>query len=111
MLLRRARKQSEFKRLRELAGLTLSEAMELLKVELRTAYRYERGETRPTKLALDILRQAAEKRFASEEMSAGFRFIDLFAGIGGLRLGFESIGGRCVFTSEWDLKCQQTYAL
>ena len=40
-----------------------------------------------------------------------FRFIDLFAGIGGLRLGFEGIGGRCVFTSEWDIWSQKTYAL
>ena len=42
---------------------------------------------------------------------AGFRFIDLFAGIGGLRFGFESIGGHCVFTSEWDVNSQKTYAL
>lgn len=41
--------------------------------------------------------------------SADFTFIDLFAGIGGLRRGFESIGGRCVFTSEWDKYSQQTY--
>jgi DNA (cytosine-5)-methyltransferase 1 len=40
---------------------------------------------------------------------AGFRFIDLFAGIGGLRLGFESVGGRCVFTSEWNKFSQKTY--
>ncbi len=40
---------------------------------------------------------------------AAFTFIDLFAGIGGLRLGFESIGGRCVFTSEWDKYSQKTY--
>ena len=39
----------------------------------------------------------------------GFRFIDLFAGIGGLRLPFEEIGGRCVFTSEWDRFCEKTY--
>ncbi len=39
----------------------------------------------------------------------GFRFIDLFAGIGGMRRGFEAIGGQCVFTSEWDEKAQQTY--
>lgn len=38
-----------------------------------------------------------------------FTFIDLFAGIGGTRLGFESAGGECVFTSEWDLHSQKTY--
>lgn len=43
-------------------------------------------------------------------MSADFTFIDLFAGIGGLRRGFESIGGKCVFTSEWDKYSQKTYA-
>jgi DNA (cytosine-5)-methyltransferase 1 len=38
-----------------------------------------------------------------------FTFIDLFAGIGGTRLGFESAGGECVFTSEWDVHSQKTY--
>lgn len=38
-----------------------------------------------------------------------FTFIDLFAGIGGMRLGFESIGGECIFTSEWDRYSQKTY--
>lgn len=38
-----------------------------------------------------------------------FRFIDLFAGIGGLRIGFEAIGGVCVFTSEWNKFSQETY--
>ena len=38
-----------------------------------------------------------------------FTFIDLFAGIGGIRLGFESIGGKCVFTSEWNEFSQKTY--
>ena len=38
-----------------------------------------------------------------------FKMIDLFAGIGGIRLGFESIGGECVFTSEWDEPAQKTY--
>lgn len=104
-----AKRHTEFKRLREQAGLTLPEAKELLKVDLRTVYRYERGETRPTRLAIDTLRVAAEERVASQAEAARFRFIDLFAGIGGLRLGFQSIGGRCVFTSEWDLKCQETY--
>ena len=38
-----------------------------------------------------------------------FRFIDLFAGIGGIRSGFESIGGQCVFTSEWNEQAVRTY--
>lgn len=38
-----------------------------------------------------------------------FTFIDLFGGIGGTRLGFESAGGECVFTSEWDKYAQKTY--
>lgn len=38
-----------------------------------------------------------------------FRFIDLFAGIGGIRLGFESIGGKCVFSSEFDEDACKTY--
>ncbi len=38
-----------------------------------------------------------------------FSFVDLFAGIGGLRRGFEAIGGQCVFTCEWDKYSQQTY--
>lgn len=38
-----------------------------------------------------------------------FRFIDLFAGIGGIRLGFESVGGECVFSSEFDEYACKTY--
>lgn len=38
-----------------------------------------------------------------------FRFIDLFAGIGGIRLGFESVGGHCVFSSEFDEDACTTY--
>ena len=38
-----------------------------------------------------------------------FKFIDLFAGIGGIRLGMEDAGGKCVFSSEWDPHAQKTY--
>jgi len=38
-----------------------------------------------------------------------FTFIDLFAGIGGIRLGFQSVGGTCVFTSEWNEWSKKTY--
>ena len=43
-------------------------------------------------------------------MAKGFRFIDLFAGIGGTRISFENAGGTCIFTSEWDKYAQVTYA-
>ncbi len=42
-------------------------------------------------------------------LETGFTFIDLFAGIGGLRTAFDDAGGHCVFTSEWDKYAQQTY--
>lgn len=105
---------TEFRRLREQAGLTLEEARALLEVTARTVYRYESGECEPGRLAVRALRQAiGERRVygAGPPEATGFRFIDLFAGIGGLRRGFESIGGRCVFTSEWDENAQKTYAL
>ncbi len=38
-----------------------------------------------------------------------FTFIDLFAGIGGIRLGFQACGGKCVFSSEWDKEAAKTY--
>ncbi len=42
-------------------------------------------------------------------MSSKFKFIDLFAGIGGIRIPFEELGGKCVFSSEWDKFSQITY--
>ena len=47
---------------------------------------------------------------AKRKSKPAFRFIDLFAGIGGLRRGFEDVGGKCVFTCEWNKYAQQTYA-
>lgn len=38
-----------------------------------------------------------------------FKFIDLFAGIGGFRLALQNLGGKCVFTSEWDKEAKKTY--
>ena len=42
-------------------------------------------------------------------MTNKFKFIDLFAGVGGIRIPFEELGGDCVFSSEWDKFSQQTY--
>ncbi|MDR1518375.1 MAG: DNA cytosine methyltransferase [Dysgonamonadaceae bacterium] len=38
-----------------------------------------------------------------------FKFIDLFAGIGGFRIAMQNLGGQCIYTSEWDLEAQKTY--
>lgn len=103
-------RRTAFTRLREQAGLTLEEAAQLLEVSVRTAYRYENGASQPSGLAIRTLKEKAS-RLSSGGAQPSFRFIDLFAGIGGLRLGFESIGGRCVFTSEWDEHARITYAL
>lgn len=109
----RPRKKTEFTLLYEKAGMTLEQAAAFIEVSERQAHRYVSGESEPGRLAIRMLRQTAAERCskpASGERPA-FRFIDLFAGIGGLRMGFESIGGRCVFTSEWDPFSQKTYAL
>lgn len=100
--------KSEFTQLREQAGLTIEEAAKVIKVSLRSAYRHESGECSPSPLALDMLRLLANNHRPPERLSR-FRFIDLFAGIGGLRVGFENIGGKCVFTSEWDKYASETY--
>lgn len=104
-------KGRDFTQLRQQAGLTLEEAADLLAVSPRTIYRYEEGQSEPSRLAIRTLRAEAERRLEMSQPGNGFTFIDLFAGIGGLRLGFESIGGRCIFTSEWDSYSQKTYAL
>lgn len=65
---------------------------------------YIEADAKPMQPKLELVRNAID---AGE---VDFTFIDLFAGIGGLRRGFESIGGKCVFTSEWDKYSQKTYA-
>lgn len=40
-----------------------------------------------------------------------FTFVDLFAGIGGFRMAMQNLGGKCVFSSEWDTQAQKTYLL
>lgn len=97
---------TEFSKLRQEAGLTIPDAVGVLGYCERTLYRWESGESPPRKAAMEILRKAAEDK---PQAGNSFTFIDLFAGIGGLRKGFEPIGGRCVFTSEWDRFSVETY--
>lgn len=99
----------EFSALREQAGLTIDQAADLTGTTARTIYRWENGETRPNKLAINILRDIIEDYKTSKNEQKSFTFIDLFAGIGGMRIAFESIGGQCVYTSEWDKHAVKTY--
>lgn len=90
------------------SGLSLGAAAEECGISERTMRRYAAGELAAPKLVHEKLQSIAAERLANRP-PARFRFIDLFAGIGGLRIGFEAIGGRCVFTSEWDRWSNETY--
>lgn len=50
-----------------------------------------------------------KKKTKPEESRGSFSFIDLFAGIGGMRIAYERAGGKCVYSSEWNKYSQQTY--
>ena len=97
---------TEFRQLRQRSGLSVAQAAAATGYSQRTIYRWDHGDARPRKAALDCLRSLVQHR---EPDPPRFNFIDLFAGIGGLRQGFEAIGGKCVFSSEWDRFCQLTY--
>lgn len=59
---------------------------------------------------IEALAHMLDDRYKERNVKKGrFTFIDLFAGIGGMRLAFEACGGQCVFSSEWDRYCQKTY--
>lgn len=73
----------------------------------RTVRRWIVGESSPPWSVAD--RIATELARDDRPRQPDFRFIDLFAGIGGIRRGFEALNGRCVFTSEWDTHAQRTY--
>lgn len=53
--------------------------------------------------------QLVNRQKQPQKENAAFTFIDLFAGIGGMRLAFESAGGHCVYSNEWNKYSQQTY--
>ena len=102
----------EFADLREKAGLSIKEAAALTGKSDRMIRRYEKdgdSGTSAPHLVLETLRKEVEKRKAGLTQEETFRFIDLFAGIGGLRIPFDELGGRCVFTAEWDRFARETY--
>ncbi len=100
---------SEFSGLRQQAGISIDELSDQSGFSVRQLYRYERGESRPRKTMIHFLQEKIRNSRKPSPETPAFRFIDLFAGIGGLRRGFEPLGGRCVYTGEWDEYAQQTY--
>ena len=102
--------RTEFAKLLEKTGLTKEEIALRTGYTIRTIYRWESGETSPRKHVIDWMRKRAQINGQYHPLTKpSFTFIDLFAGIGGLRMAFEGVGGECVFTSEWDLACRKTY--
>ena len=97
---------------RQALGLTqkeFSDALGFGRNGERKLRRWENGESNPSNLEyMSIMGFAKETPFPPSEKSE-FTFIDLFAGIGGIRIPFQNLNGRCVFTSEWDKYAQKTY--
>ena len=88
---------------------TQKEIAEALGVDVRTVRRWEVNQPAPPAyLAYAIQMKLFEGKEESSTKKT-FRFIDLFAGIGGIRLGFEAHGGQCVFSSEWNEFSRKTY--
>jgi len=85
-----------------------AELARALGVDARTVRRWERRVTQPPAYLVHALQRLLPFQ-APLSRDSDFTFIDLFAGIGGIRMAFEEIGGRCVFTSEWDTYAQKTY--
>lgn len=106
---------------RESLGLGRTEFANLLGLSStgeRTVRGWETGEHKPTKAKLDLIENLESELqkyhhnapFNNSRISnPEFTFIDLFAGIGGIRLPFQRQNGECVFTSEWDKFAQKTY--
>lgn len=103
----------EIKMKRASMGLSqkdFADALGLGKFGDRTLRRWENGETSPSPIVYkSILAFANDVPYAKSIQNPDFTFIDLFAGIGGIRIPFQELNGKCVFTSEWDKFAQKTY--
>jgi DNA (cytosine-5)-methyltransferase 1 len=89
--------------------LTQQDLANRLDVNRRTIARWESGETECPAFVAPALRDIIHTTAQAPGHTGAFTFIDLFAGIGGMRAGFEQAGGACVFTSEWNPWAKKTY--
>jgi DNA (cytosine-5)-methyltransferase 1 len=89
--------------------LTQQALADRLQTSARTISRWERGDTRCPPMIIPALQKILQAHKAENTQSSDFTFIDLFAGIGGIRIGFERAGGKCIYTSEWNEWSRKTY--
>ncbi len=100
-----------FHSLRTANGWSVGDAAACFGVSINKVEHWDAGGGTPDEQYLQVLEDTLiyKKNFNRGQPMREFTFIDLFAGIGGLRRGFEAAGGECVFTSEWDTYAQKTY--
>lgn len=110
----------QIKSIRHNLGLGRTEFANLLglgKQGERTVRGWEEEEHKPSAMKIDSILALEGKMklalknapFKTLTSNRNYNFIDLFAGIGGIRIPFQELGGKCVFTSEWDKFSQKTY--
>lgn len=88
---------------------TYRQIADLLEVDTSTLRRWQVNEDVPSYRGDSIRQRILPLLMAPANDDGEFTFIDLFAGIGGIRHAFQKHGGRCVFTSEWNKYAQNTY--
>ncbi|NNG19777.1 DNA (cytosine-5-)-methyltransferase [Naumannella sp. ID2617S] len=91
-----------------LARYSTGDVAKRLDVHERTLLRWKKDPQRMPRIAAAALRELVSEPSLPASQDR-FKFIDLFAGIGGIRLGFQEAGGDCVFSSEWDPHAKKTY--
>lgn len=103
----------EIREKREDLGITVKEfadALGLGKNGEKLLRAWEKGVAVPPEDVYQrIISFATNRPYCQQNEEGTFRFIDLFAGIGGIRIPFQELGGTCVFSSEWDQFAQKTY--
>ena len=100
---------TEFQILFERSGLKPAQLASLVECNSATVYRWRKGRNRPSALVLNFLKNWIDTGKPVVNGKHSFTFIDLFAGIGGMRRGFEAAGGKCVYTCEWNAYARKTY--
>lgn len=100
---------------RKSLGMSVKEFSDVLEIgkegdkQLRM---WEKGESIPDEeMVKKILTFGDTSPYRKDPENPDFRFIDLFAGIGGIRIPFQELNGLCVFSSEWDKFSQKTYKM